>query len=48
MDQRISTWCPSKDEIDHIRTELRPLLSAMAQRDHAVLAEQAWRSETLV
>ena len=48
MDERANDWCPTKHEVDLIREELRPLLSEMARRDRAVLAEQTWRRDTFV
>ena len=45
MDDRSSSWHPSKDEVDRIREELRPLLTQMARRDLATLAQERWRRE---
>ncbi|MCU1375718.1 MAG: hypothetical protein JWO68_3004 [Actinomycetia bacterium] len=36
-------WHPSKDEVQHIREELRPLLAQLARRDQATLTEERWR-----
>ncbi|MCU1377086.1 MAG: hypothetical protein JWN29_69 [Acidimicrobiales bacterium] len=47
MDQGTS-WHPSKDEVDHIREELRPLISALARRDTATLTEEQWRQAGVV
>lgn len=43
MSECETAWHPSKDEVDHIRDELRPLISQMARRDEATLSEERWR-----
>lgn len=48
MDERANGWIPSKDEVDLIREELRPLLTQMARRDSDTLAQQCWRRDTFV
>ena len=48
MDDRSSGWHPSTDEVQRIREELRPLLTRMAQRDLAMLAQERWRREVPV
>ena len=45
MDQ--PNWEPSKDEVDHIREELRPLISQLATRDRVTLDAEAWRRRGL-
>lgn len=48
MDEHTPRWEPSKDEVAHIREELRPLLAQLARRDHDVLAGEQWRRETAI
>lgn len=45
MDDRTSGWHPSREEVQRIREELRPLLSRMARRDLAMLAQERRRRE---
>lgn len=40
-----TSWHPSKDEVRHIRDELRPLLSELSHRDAMVLTEESWRRQ---
>ena len=40
-----TTWHPSKDEIAHIREELRPIIAEMARRDEQELAAELWRRD---
>ena len=47
MDERTS-WHPSKDEVEHIRAELRPLLALLSRRDEATLAGERDRRETAI
>ena len=48
MDDGTSGWHPSEEEVQHIREELRPLLTRMARRDLAMLAQERWRREVPV
>jgi hypothetical protein len=40
-----TTWSPSKDEVAHIREELRPIIDEIARRDEQTLAAERWRRE---
>jgi len=44
MDEKM-TWHPSKDEVDLIRQEMRPIIAEIARRDEAALAAEVWRRE---
>ena len=39
------TWAPSKDEVAHIREELRPIIAEIARRDSLELAAEQWRRD---
>jgi hypothetical protein len=43
MSEHDTRWHPSKDEVQHIREELRPLISQLARRDTDALTEERWR-----
>ena len=45
MNDRTTSWHPSKDEVAHILDELRPVISRLADRQEAVLATERWRRE---
>lgn len=40
-----TTWAPSKDEVAHIREELRPIIAEIARRDTQLLAAEQWRRD---
>ena len=40
MDQRIREWRPSKEEVERIRVEIRPLIRDLAYRDQQVIARE--------
>lgn len=48
MDEQTRNWQPSRDEVEHIREELRPLISRMATRSMDVLTEERWRRSGVV
>lgn len=43
MNDKSTDWHPSHDEVEHIREELRPLLTQLARRDAFTLTAEAWR-----
>ncbi len=43
MDEHDTSWHPTKDEVEHIREELRPLITQFARRDSEVLTAEEWR-----
>jgi hypothetical protein len=40
-----ATWHPSKDEVDRIREELRPIIAELSRREEAALASERWRRD---
>lgn len=48
MDEQTRNWQPSRDEIQHIREELRPLLNRLARHSKDVLDEERWRRSGIV
>jgi len=48
MNKSTLDWHPSKDEVQHIREELRPLITQLARRDTVILTEERWRQDGIV
>jgi hypothetical protein len=48
MSEQDTGWHPSKAEVEHIREELRPLISQLARRDRDKITEEQWRRDGVV
>ena len=42
MDERLRQWRPTREEVDQIITELRPLIRDLARRDQEQVARQVF------
>lgn len=40
-----TAWHPSKDEVDRIREEMRPIIAELARKEEAALVSEEWRRE---
>jgi hypothetical protein len=42
MDDRLPIWRPTRQEVNEIRMELRPLIGRLARRDQEAIAAELW------
>ena len=47
MDERLRQWHPSREEVERIVAELRPLIRELARRDQQAIAAEVARRRRL-